>query len=113
MPVGEVSYPTFMRMGQLRIPIGTVRFANGSFPAYPRQCRDGRCGPGNDQPLTKSRGQVIDHLGFAYPSLDAVISHLKARKVPIIEGPYKLGDTRAVMIEDLDGLALELIEARK
>jgi hypothetical protein len=113
VPVGEVSYPTFMRMGQLRIPIGTVRFANGTFPAYPRQCRDGRCGPGNDQPLTKSRGQVIDHLGFTYPNLDAVIAHLKVRKVPILEGPYKLGDTRAVLIEDLDGLALELIEARK
>jgi hypothetical protein len=42
-----------------------------------------------------------------------VIAHLKARKVPILEGPYKLGDTRAIMIEDLDGLALELIEARK
>ena len=113
VPVGEVSYPTFMRMGQLRIPIGTVRFANGTFPAYPRQCRDGRCGPGNDQPLTKSRGQVIDHLGFAYPDLDAVIAHLKTRKVPILDGPYKLGDTRAIMIEDLDGLALELIEAKK
>jgi catechol 2,3-dioxygenase-like lactoylglutathione lyase family enzyme len=113
VPVGEVSYPTFISRGQLRIPIGTVRFANGTFPAYPRQCRDGRCGPGNDQPLTKSRGQVVDHLGFTYPDLDAVIAHLKARKIPILEGPYKLGDTRAVLIEDLDGLALELIEARK
>jgi catechol 2,3-dioxygenase-like lactoylglutathione lyase family enzyme len=112
-PIGEVSYPTFMRQGQLRIPIGTVRFANGVFPAYPRQCRDGRCGPGNDQPLTRSRGQVIDHLGFSYPDLDAVIAHLKSRNVPILEGPYTLGDTRAILIEDLDGLALELIEARK
>lgn len=113
IPVGEPSYPTYMRQGQLRIPIGNVRFANGTFPAYPRQCRDGRCGPGNDQPLTKSRGQVIDHLGFTYPDLDAVIAHLKSRKVPILEGPYKLGDARAILIEDLDGLALELIEARK
>jgi catechol 2,3-dioxygenase-like lactoylglutathione lyase family enzyme len=113
IPVGEPSFPTYMRQGQLRIPIGTVRFANGTFPAYPRQCRDGRCGPGTDQPLTKSRGQVIDHLGFTYPDLDAVIAHLKDRKVPILEGPYKLGDARAILIEDLDGLALELIEARK
>jgi hypothetical protein len=111
VPVGEVSYPTFMRQGQLRIPLGTVRFANGTFPAYPRQCRAGRCGPGADQPLTRSRGQVIDHLGFTYPDLDAVIVHLESRKVPVLEGPYKLGDTRAILIEDLDGLALELIEA--
>jgi catechol 2,3-dioxygenase-like lactoylglutathione lyase family enzyme len=113
VPIGEVSYPTFMRQGQLRIPIGSVRFANGSFPAYPRQCRNGRCGPGNDQPLTRSRGQVVDHLGFTYPDLDSVIAHLKSRKVPLLEGPYKLGDTRAILIEDLDGLALELIEAAK
>ncbi len=113
VPTGEVSYPTFMRQGQLRIPLGSVRFANGNFPAYPRQCRDGRCGPGNDQPLSRTRGQVVDHLGFSYPNLTAVIAHLKSKNVPILGGPYKLGDTRAILIEDLDGLALELIEARK
>jgi len=113
VPIGEVSYPTFMRQGQLRIPLGIVQFANGSFPAYPRQCRNGRCGAGNDQPLTRSRGQVVDHLGFTYPNLDAVIAHLKSRKVPILEGPYMLGGSRAILIEDLDGLALELIEAKK
>jgi len=32
--------------------------------------------------------------------------------VTIIEGPYAFGDTRAVMIEDPDGLAIELIERR-
>ena len=31
--------------------------------------------------------------------------------IPILEGPYSFGDSRAVLIEDLDGLALELIEA--
>ncbi len=29
VPIGEVSYPSFIRSGQLRIPIGSVRFANG------------------------------------------------------------------------------------
>ena len=38
-------------------------------------------------------------------------AHLAAAGIPILEGPYPLGDTRAVLIEDLDGLALELIEA--
>jgi len=32
--------------------------------------------------------------------------------VPIVSGPHPFGDTRAVLIEDLDGLALELIEAK-
>jgi catechol-2,3-dioxygenase len=56
---------------------------------------------------------VVDHLGLTYPDLNAVIAHLKSKNVPILQGPYTLGDTRAVLIEDPDGLALELIEARK
>ncbi len=112
MPIGEVSYPTFIRSGQLRIPIGNVRFANGTWSWYTRQCRFGRCGPGNDQPLARSRGQVVDHIGLAYPDLNPVIAHLKAKGVPILEGPYPFAGTRAVMIEDLDGLALELVEIK-
>jgi catechol 2,3-dioxygenase-like lactoylglutathione lyase family enzyme len=112
VPAGEPSYPTYMKQGQLRIPIGTVRFANGSWPSYPRQCRNGRCGPGNDQPLSRSRGQVVDHVALSYPDLDAVVAHLKSKNIPILEGPYKLGDTRAILIEDLDGLALELLEVK-
>jgi catechol 2,3-dioxygenase-like lactoylglutathione lyase family enzyme len=113
VPVGEITFPTYMAQGQLRIPAGNARIANASWLWYPRQCRNGRCGPGNDQPLAKSRGQVVDHIGLAYPNLDAVIAHLKNRKVPILDGPYKLGDTRAVLIEDPDGLAFELIELKK
>lgn len=111
VPIGEVGYPSFMPQGQLRIPIGNVRFANGTWAWYTRQCRDGRCGPGNDRPLTPSRGQVVDHVALTFPNLDAVIAHLKATNVPIVSGPYRFGDTRAIMITDLDGLGLELIEA--
>jgi len=113
VPVGEVSYPSFIRSGQLRIPIGSVRFANGVWSWYTRQCRLGRCGQGNDRPLVKSKGQVVDHIGLAFPDLTAVIAHLKSTSVPIVSGPYPLGDTRAVMIEDLDGLGLELVETRR
>ena len=110
--IGPVSYPTFIPAGQLRQPIGVVRLANAGLAWYTRQCRDGRCGADGDQPLVPSRGQVVDHIGFTYPELDPVIAHLEATGVPIIEGPYPFGDTRAILIEDLDGLALELIEAR-
>ncbi len=109
--VGDVSYPTFLPMGQLRRPIGSVRMANAGWAWYSRQCRDGRCGPELDRPLVPSRGQVVDHVGISYPDLDPVLAHLEARGVPILEGPYPYGDTRAVLIEDLDGMALELIEA--
>jgi hypothetical protein len=112
VPIGEVGYPSFMPQGQLRIPIGNVRFANGSWQWYTRQCRDGRCAGGNDTPLTRSRGQVVDHVALTYPDLDAVMAHLKATNVPILSGPYRFGETRAILIEDLDGLALELIEMK-
>jgi beta-lactamase superfamily II metal-dependent hydrolase/catechol 2,3-dioxygenase-like lactoylglutathione lyase family enzyme len=112
VPIGEAGYPSFMPQGQLRIPLGTVRFANGGWAWYTRQCRGGRCGPGGDQQLAPSSGLVVDHVALAYPDLDAVIAHLKATGVPITKGPYAFGSTRAIMIQDLDGLSLELIEMR-
>jgi len=111
VPIGEVSYPSFIRAGQLRIPIGSIRFANGGWSWYTRQCRFGRCGAGNDQPLSKSRGQVVDHIGLSYPSLEPVMAHLRSQNIQILEGPYRFADTRAILIEDPDGLAFELIES--
>ena len=109
--VGDVSFPSFLPMGQLRRPIGVVRLANANWAWYTRQCRDGRCGPELDRPLTPSRGQVVDHVAISYPDLDPVLAHLQAAGVPIAEGPYPFGDTRAALIEDLDGLTIELVEA--
>ena len=109
--IGDVSYPSFLPVGQLRTPIASVRLANAGWMWYSRQCRDGRCGPELDRPLSPSRGQVVDHVAVTYPDLDPVLAHLEATGVPVLEGPYPFGETRAVLIEDLDGLALELIEA--
>jgi hypothetical protein len=113
VPIGDVSYPTYMAPGQLRIPVATYQLEGGIFSTYTRQCRNGRCGPGNDKPLVKSKGQVADHIALSYPSLDQVIAHLRSRNVKIVEGPYKLADTRAIMIEDPDGLSIEILEAKK
>ena len=55
----------------------------------------------------------MDHVGLAYPDLDVVIAQLAATGVPVVEGPYPFGEPRAVLVEDLDGLALELIEMRE
>ena len=112
VPVGQPGYPAFLPQGQVRSPRILVQFSGGTMLGYPRQCRDGRCGEGNDQPLVRSRGQVVDHVAFSYPDLDLVLTHLAAAGVPIVEGPYAFGETRAILIEDLDGLALELIEMR-
>tara|TARA_B100000686_G_C16775672_1_gene968297 strand:+ start:237 stop:389 length:153 start_codon:yes stop_codon:yes gene_type:complete len=50
---------------------------------------------------------------LTYPDLDDVMAHLEAKSVPILEGPYVLGETRAILIEDPNGLAYELIEAHE
>ena len=113
VPTGEVTFPTYMEVGQLRIPAGNVRVGNASWLWYPRQCRDGRCGAGLDRSLVRSRGQVVDHIGLTYPDLDDVLAHLEAKSVPILEGPYTLGETRAILIEDPNSLAYELIEAHE
>jgi catechol 2,3-dioxygenase-like lactoylglutathione lyase family enzyme len=110
--VGQPGYPTFMPWGQIRSPRRFVQFSGGTMLSYPRQCRDGRCGDGNDLPLVPSRGQVVDHVAFAYPDLDVVVAHLEAGGVPIAAGPYPFGETRAILVDDPDGLALELIEIR-
>jgi catechol 2,3-dioxygenase-like lactoylglutathione lyase family enzyme len=112
VPTGEITFPTYMQQGQLRIPAGNARIADANWLWYPRQCRAGRCGAGNDQPLAPSRGQVVDHIGLSYPSLDPVIAHLKSKNVRI-EGPYKFGDTRAILVADVDGLAFELIDGKR
>jgi len=109
--VGEVTFPTYMQQGQLRIPAGNARIANAGWLWYPRQCRAARCGAGTDQPLQRSRGQVVDHIGLSYPSLEPVMAHLRSQNIQILEGPYRFADTRAILIEDPDGLAFELIES--
>ena len=111
--IGDVSFASFLPMGQFRSPIANVRLANAGWMWYPRQCRDGRCGADLDRPLSPSRGQVVDHVAISYPDLDPVLAHLRATQVRILDGPYPLGETRAVLIEDLDGLAIELIEENR
>ena len=39
-----------------------------------------------------------------------MVSKLRSEDVPILEGPYALGDTRAVMLEGPSREALELVE---
>ena len=110
VPVGEAGWPSLEQIGTIRQPSAGVRFANGSMSWYPRQCRGERCG--RDQPLVPSRGQALDHVAFSVRGLDALLEQLRRARVKILEEPYRFGDTRAAMIEDPDGLAIELIEER-
>lgn len=111
VPYGEAGWPALEPAGTIRQPAGSVRFANGTMSWYPRQCVSDRCG--RDQPLVRSRGQALDHVAFTVDGFDAMLVRLRRAGVKVIQEPYAFGDTRAFMIEDPDGLAIELIERRR
>jgi catechol 2,3-dioxygenase-like lactoylglutathione lyase family enzyme len=106
---GAASWPALEPAGTIRQPQGTVRYGNGTMSWYPRQCVDKRCG--TDQKLVPSRGQVLDHVAFSVTDLDARYAKLKREGVKILEEPHAFGNTRAFMIEDPDGLAIELVQS--
>jgi len=57
-----------------------------------------------------TRGHVYDHIALSVGDLDAWVARLRSEGVTFLEKPYKLGDTRAVMIEGPSREALELVE---
>lgn len=105
----EPTWPSLEPIGTIRGPNASVRYDGGSISFYPRQCHGDRCGA--PEPLHRSRGQVLDHVAFTVHGLDAMVERLREAGVTILEEPYPFENTHAVMIEDLDGLAIELIEA--
>ena len=107
---GEAGWPSLEPVGTIRQPSGSVRFGNGSMAWYPRQCIGDRCG--RDRPLVPSRGQALDHVAFTVDAIDELVARLRQANVKVVEGPYRFGDVTAYMIEDPDGLSIELIERR-
>lgn len=107
--VGSPTWPSLERDGTIRSPRGGVEFANGSMSWYPRQCTGDRCG--GEQPFAPSRGQVLDHVAFTVQDLDRLYTHLQASGVTILETLHPFENTRAFMIQDPDGLAVELVGA--
>ena len=108
---GEAGWPSLEPVGTIRQPAGSVRFGNGAMSWYPRQCVATRCG--RAAPLVPSRGQALDHVAFAVDELDALFQRLRRAGVKILEEPHPFGDGRAFMIEDPDGLAIELVERHR
>jgi catechol 2,3-dioxygenase-like lactoylglutathione lyase family enzyme len=96
------SWPALDREGMFRAPSAAVMFGDVAFPCYMRQ---------GDRPLASTRGQLYDHIGLSVADLDAWVAKLRGEGVTFLEEqPYKLGNTRAVMIEGPSREALELIE---
>ena len=95
------TWPALNKEGMLRNPRAAVIFGDVALTWY---------APQGDEPLVDTRGQLYDHIAFGVGDLDAWITKLKNEGVKFLDGPYKLGDTRAVMIEGPSREALELVE---
>ena len=97
----ERSWPALNREGMFRAPSAAVVFGDVAFAWYVRQ---------GDRPLVGTRGQLYDHIALSVTDLDAWVAKLRSEGVTLLEEPYPLGDTRAVMIEGPSREALELVE---
>src|SRR6266850_1301403 len=95
------SWPALDRNGMFRAPSAAVVFGDVALPWYMRQ---------GDRPLVSTRGHVYDHIALGVADLDAWVAKLRGEGVRFLEEPYKLGATRAVMIEGPSREALELVE---
>jgi 4-hydroxyphenylpyruvate dioxygenase-like putative hemolysin len=63
-----------------------------------------------DRPLVSTRGHLVDHFALSVTNLDAWIAKLRSEGVKFLEQPYKIGSTRAIMIEGPSREAIELVE---
>jgi len=95
------SWPALEREGMFRAPSAAVVFGDVALPWYMRQ---------DHRPLVSSRGHLYDHIALSVTDLDAWVAKLRGEGVRFLEAPYRLGDTRAVMIEGPSHEALELVE---
>jgi catechol 2,3-dioxygenase-like lactoylglutathione lyase family enzyme len=98
------TWPALNREGMFRTPRAGVEFGDVALIWYANQ---------GDEPLAPSRGQLQDHIALAVADLDAWAEKLKSEGVGFLEPPYRLGPTRALMIEGPSREAIELVELRE
>ena len=95
------TWPALNRAGMYRTPRAGVEFGDVVLTWYANQ---------GDAPLVSPRGQLQDHIALSVRDLDAWMAKLRGEGVVVLEAPYRLGDTRAAMIEGPSREALELVE---
>jgi catechol 2,3-dioxygenase-like lactoylglutathione lyase family enzyme len=101
----DKSWPALDKGGMYRVPGAGVLFDDVSLNWYINQ---------GDKPLAGTRGQLYDHFALSVPDLDPWIAKLKGENVKFLQSkPYKLGDTRAIMIEGPSREAIELVEVKQ
>ncbi len=99
----DLTFPALEKEGMFRAPSSAVEFDDVALMWYMRQ---------GEEPLVSPRGYVWDHFALSVTDLDEWIAKLRGEGVKFLEEPYKLGDTRAVMIEGPSLEAIELVEVK-
>jgi catechol 2,3-dioxygenase-like lactoylglutathione lyase family enzyme len=97
------SFPALEKEGTYRVPTAAVMFGDVAFTWY--------ANPG-DKPLASSRGHVSNHVALSVADLDAWMAKLRGEGIKFLGEPYKLGDTRAVMLEGPSREGIELVEVK-
>jgi hypothetical protein len=100
---GEPSWPGLEKEGTIRVPSAGVMFDDVALMWYMRQ---------GSSELVPTRGHLSDHFALSVANLDAWVAKLHKESVKFLKNPYKLGDTRAVMIEGPSREAIELVEVK-
>ena len=97
----ERTWPALNREGMFRTPRAGVEFGDVVLTWYANQ---------GEEPLVSPRGQLQDHIGLSVADLDAWVDKLKSEGIIVLEGPYRLANIRAAMIEGPSREAIELVE---
>jgi catechol 2,3-dioxygenase-like lactoylglutathione lyase family enzyme len=100
----DKTFPALDWDGMYRTPaVQTTIFGDVSLYFYMNQ---------GAAPSPPTRGHLMDHFAVGVADLDAWLAKLRTENVTILEPPYKIGDTRAFMIEGPSREAIELIESK-
>lgn len=95
------TFPALNPAGMFRAPRGGITFGDIDVIWYANQ---------GEQTLVSSLGQFQDHFALAVADLDAWHDHLRGHGVRFLSGVYRLGPTRAIMIEGPSREAIEVLE---
>jgi catechol 2,3-dioxygenase-like lactoylglutathione lyase family enzyme len=100
----DKTFPALDADGMYRTPaVQSTLFGDVSLYFYMNQ---------GDAPAPPTRGHLMDHFAVSVANLDAWFAKLKSENVTILEQPYKIGDTRAFMINGPSNEAIEVIEVK-
>jgi catechol 2,3-dioxygenase-like lactoylglutathione lyase family enzyme len=97
------TWPALEIEGTYRTPSAGVVFGDVAMTWYMRQ---------GTVPLVGTRGHLVDHVALSVTDLDAWIAKISAARVKILEPPYRLGESRALLIEGPSREAIELVEVK-